>query len=74
MAAPLKKYKEEMIKTTAAKVVKLKAVKTNSVINSTEVVQARKQAKKIMQALHEAEQIKEGKIIATTFEEYFGKV
>ena len=73
MSAPLKKHSQAINKVVSSKpsrVVKM----DDEVINKITLPQARKQAKKIMKALEEADQIRSGKLKATTFEEYFGTI
>jgi hypothetical protein len=41
-------------------------------VNNNQVTEARSQAKKIMQGLNEAEQIRAGKIKPANFEDHFG--
>lgn len=46
----------------------------NTASKQAATVKARRQAKRILQGLHEAAQIRAGKLNPTTFEDYFGEV
>lgn len=73
MAVTVKEYAEVIKKITPSK--SLRIVKKGSAgAARNRTAQARSQAKKIIQGLHEAEQIRAGKLKATTFEACFGAV
>ena len=78
MAAIVKRKSNTMKKNAVSKSTKIVKGATKAgaklAYSSSKISAARSQAKKIMQGLHEAEQIRAGKLKATTFEDHFGKI